>query len=87
MNHTLKTSARILTPLLGLATLLLLPIIPVIQSPVTPHPMRRHTMVSLMQLVASFGMVGVRIQPTAMAIPVLVGVLIVAGIIIRRFLR
>lgn len=65
-----------------------LPLIPVIQSPVSMYPTETHKMVSLAQFFGNFLVVGIRLRATPMTLPVLLGVfaaIITVGLSLGRF--
>lgn len=63
-----------------------LPVVPVLKAPVTPDPIYVSTLVSLLQLLASRFLAGIRLQATWMTLPVMIG-LTVAVVIAVRYLN
>lgn len=62
------------------------PVVPVLQAPVVPDPIDRQTLVSLLQLLVSPFLMGIRLKATMMTLPVVIG-LIAAGVFAARFLN
>lgn len=88
MKNFIKFAGRAAVAGAVLIAVACLPVIPVIESPVTVMTIERLKLVSLVRYFTNFGMVGVRLQATTWTLPVMLVLFVAlafAGRRLRRF--
>lgn len=87
LKNFLKFMARGAAAALLLVGIACLPIIPMIQSPVSMYPVETHKLVSVVQFFGNFFVVGIRLQATRTTLPVMLAVFVACVFITIRMRR